>query len=129
QHCIHLPTFNAFTIPNHPNYFLGAETGSLCDTVLATNYSNLSFTGSLQVFPNPVLSNSEITFSYPSTGEHSIIVINNMEGKEVVRYQLPQWSSVQHFKLPEFSRGIYLARLMSNHASANVKFFVVPGHE
>ncbi|MCX6292390.1 MAG: hypothetical protein NT126_11600, partial [Bacteroidetes bacterium] len=47
QHCIHLPTFNAFTIPNHPNYFLGAETGSLCDTVLATNYSNLSFTGSL----------------------------------------------------------------------------------
>ncbi|MCX6290300.1 MAG: T9SS type A sorting domain-containing protein, partial [Bacteroidetes bacterium] len=123
QHCIHLPTYNGFTIPNHPNYFLGVESGSLCDTVLAVQSSQVQNL-KLSVFPNPTSSNSELTFMYPSMGELSAIVINNIEGKEVARYQLPQWSSVQHLKLPKLSGGVYLARLISNRTSANVKFLV-----
>ena len=33
QHSLMLPTFNAFTIPNFPNYFLGKENGSVCDSL------------------------------------------------------------------------------------------------
>ena len=33
QHSLLLPTFNAYTIPNFPNYFLGKETGSICDSL------------------------------------------------------------------------------------------------
>jgi hypothetical protein len=33
QHGLLLPTFNAFTIPNFPNYFLGKEVGSICDSL------------------------------------------------------------------------------------------------
>ncbi len=33
QHCIELPTWNAFSLPNFPNYRLGALEGSPCDTL------------------------------------------------------------------------------------------------
>lgn len=33
QHSFLLPTFNAFTIPNFPNYFLGKQVGSICDSL------------------------------------------------------------------------------------------------
>ena len=33
QHSQLLPTTNAFTIPNFPNYFLGKEVGSICDSL------------------------------------------------------------------------------------------------
>ena len=123
QHCVHLPAYNHFTVPNHPNYFLGAESGSICDSLTSTN--SLSVQRSiLNLFPNPVSGGDEITFTYPSTGEHSFIILNSIEGKELARYQLPQWSSVQHVRLPKFSGGVYIARLMSTKNSANVKFIV-----
>ncbi|MFM9949694.1 MAG: PKD domain-containing protein [Saprospiraceae bacterium] len=34
QHCVQLPTPNSFSIPNFPNYRLGALEGSPCDTLL-----------------------------------------------------------------------------------------------
>ncbi|MFM9949692.1 MAG: PKD domain-containing protein [Saprospiraceae bacterium] len=33
QHCVQLPTYNAFSMPNFPNYRLGALEGSPCDTL------------------------------------------------------------------------------------------------
>jgi len=33
QHCVQLPTWNAFSMPNFPNYRLGALEGSPCDTL------------------------------------------------------------------------------------------------
>jgi len=33
QHCIELPTWNAFSMPNFPNYRLGTLEGSQCDTL------------------------------------------------------------------------------------------------
>src|SRR5262249_2930330 len=63
QHCIHLPAFNAFTIPNHLNYFLGADTTStICDTV--TNITNnLRERNIMEVYPNPVVSEN-VTLKY-----------------------------------------------------------------
>lgn len=40
DHGFLLPTVNAFTIPNFPNYFLGKEIGSICDSLpLIINHS------------------------------------------------------------------------------------------
>ncbi len=33
QHCVELPTYNGFSMPNFPNYRLGALAGSPCDTL------------------------------------------------------------------------------------------------
>ncbi len=123
QHCIHLPAYNGFTIANHPNYFLGAESGSICDS-LTTSVQSLSVQSlKLELFPNPVF-NENITLTYNVLHEPGLLIINNIEGKEVISYNLPQWSSVQHLKLPKLSGGIYIARLLSNKSSADVKFFV-----
>ncbi len=124
QHCIHLPAYNHFTIANHPNYFLGPEIGSICDSLLSSILNTSNEKISLKIFPNPVSYNDDITFTYPSIGDKTFLVINNSEGKEVARYELPQWSSVQHLKLPELSAGVYLARLISDKSVAGVKFFV-----
>ena len=124
QHCIHLPAYNGETISNHPNYFLREESGSVCDS-LTTGVQSLAVQSSmLNVFPNPALSNSEITFTYPSSGEKSILIIDNTEGREMIRYNLPQWNSVQHLKLPKLSSGIYLARLIGSKVVGDVKFLV-----
>lgn len=54
QHCVHLPRYNATTMVNHPNYFLGAEHGSICDS-LHTDVPNISSSNqSFNIFPNPV---------------------------------------------------------------------------
>jgi hypothetical protein len=77
------------------------------------------------VSPNPAFSNSEITFTYPSLGYPSEIVLNNIDGKEVGRYALPLWSSVQHLKLPKLAEGVYVARFLNAGAAvANVKFVI-----
>ncbi|MCX6291333.1 MAG: T9SS type A sorting domain-containing protein, partial [Bacteroidetes bacterium] len=107
---------------NHPNYFLGAKVGSMCDTVLSVQNIK-EHDSNFQLFPNPVV-NDEVTFTYNVLKESVLLILNNIEGQEVARFHLPQWSSVQHLKLPKLSSGIYLARLLGNHTSANVKFFV-----
>ncbi|MCX6290955.1 MAG: hypothetical protein NT126_04255, partial [Bacteroidetes bacterium] len=61
QHCIQLPAYNGFTIANHPNYFLGAKVGSMCDTVLSVQNIK-EHDSNFQLFPNPVV-NDEVTFT------------------------------------------------------------------
>lgn len=124
QHCIQLPSFNAFTIANHPNYFLGAQSGTVCDSLTSVSSLTQLADNPFNVFPNPVSGNSELTFSYPSTGKRSVIVIHNLDGKEVAIYSLPMWSSIHRVKLPKISAGIYLARFVSESAAYNVKFLV-----
>jgi hypothetical protein len=78
----------------------------------------------IKMYPNPITDNQEITFTYPSLGDKSSLLINNTEGKEVFRYELPCWSSIQHVRIPKLSGGIYLTRFISKGFSANVKFLV-----
>jgi hypothetical protein len=60
QHCIPLPAYNAFTIPNYPNYFLGVDSGSVCDT-LNIGVPIISSIQNLNIFPNPVREKLYIT--------------------------------------------------------------------
>lgn len=124
QHCVHLPAFNAFTIANHPNYFLGPEAGSPCDTIVTIDDRPWTADNTFQAFPNPINSGNQITFTYPSTGEQCIITIYNIEGSEVSTYKLRQWSSIQHLKLPALPQGIYMAKLTADTESKSVKFVV-----
>ena len=53
QRDIQLPTFNAFSIPNFPNYRLG-PTESICDTVtLSTSPVDVAGSKDVKVYPNP----------------------------------------------------------------------------
>jgi hypothetical protein len=98
----------------------------ILDSSSVVGIEEISQTASMNFFPNPASSYSEITFTYPSLGSPSEIVINNIDGKEVARYSLPLWSSAQHLKLPKLAEGVYVARLISNfnYPVSNVKFVV-----
>jgi len=122
QHCINLGFYNAFTIPNYPNYFLGAETGTVCDS-LTNRISEINSKINFQFNPNPI-TDGHFTITYPTLKSKGELEIINLEGKEIMKYALPEWSSIQHLVLPELPSGIYMARMRSGSGSGSVKFLV-----
>jgi hypothetical protein len=78
----------------------------------------------LEIFPNPIASSSSLTFTYPSTSAKKEIIIYSIHGKEIARYALPQWSSTQTVKLPQMAGGVYVARMVGEGESVNVKFVI-----
>ncbi len=82
QQCIHLPGFNAFTIPNYPNYFLGADSASICDS-LSTGIDpkwNTQISEPL-LFPNPV--KSLFYISIPKETDVLEVEISNSLGQSI----------------------------------------------
>ena len=76
QHCVYLPAFNAFTIPNFPNYFLGAEGGTLCDSLPTDVKPVVARPMEIELFPNPVRNLLYVTSGSSSTwGEISVFNI------------------------------------------------------
>lgn len=123
QHCISLPVLNAFTIPNFPNYYLGAEIGSSCDSLL--NYhSELAVTDGLVVSPNPI-HDSHLKITYPTLREPGVFEILNSQSIIVGKFHLPVWSSIQNIELPgECGHGIYFGRLRSGKLFLECKIVV-----
>lgn len=123
QHCISLPVLNAFTIPNFPNYYLGAEIGSSCDSLL--NYKGeIPVTQSLVVSPNPT-HDSHLKITYPTLREPGVFEILNSQSITVGKFHLPVWSSIQNIELPsECGPGIYFGRLRSGKTFFECKIVV-----
>jgi len=65
-----------------------------------------------RIYPNPITS-EEITITYTTLTQVADISVFNTDGKEVVHYTFPQWSSVQHLKLPKLASGMYFVVLQS----------------
>ena len=122
QHCVHLQFYNAYTIPNYPNYFLGAESGSVCDS-LTTSLIDLDLKINFQFNPNPI-TDGHFTITYPTMKSIGELEIINLEGKEIIKYSLPEWSSIQHLVLPQLPSGIYMAKMSSGSGTGSVKFMV-----
>jgi hypothetical protein len=99
--------------------FASSDGSNIC----TVGINELPQNAGLSIYPNPV-SNSQITFSYPSTGGEREIIINDINEKETARYALPPNSSTQKVKLPQMAKGIYVARLVGENISANTKFVV-----
>jgi hypothetical protein len=123
QHCVALATYNAFTIPNHPNYFLGADSGSVCDT-LQLGIQNSEFriqNETLSIFPNPA--NDLVQLSYTPNDKLRIIEIVAVDGRIVLRLNIPQWSQLQRIDVSKLNAGMYLCRFVGGKGGT-VKFVV-----
>ncbi|MEO0310425.1 MAG: putative adhesin [Bacteroidota bacterium] len=125
QHCVALPSINNFTIPNYPNYFLGADTTSLvCDSLSSgmvnPEYNHLN----LKAWPIPTTSGSSIMLTYHTLNDKGGIELYNTNGTLVKTYPLPPWSQTQTIKLPELAGGVYLLRLVSGERKGSVKIMV-----
>ncbi len=120
QHCIHLPTYNALTIPNYPNYFLGAKGGTNCDSLPTMTADNVNLL-SVRIFPNPLNSNF-LSCSYKTITDFGEISIYNVEGKKIKSYSLPRWSNCQNIVLPDIRSGIFLLKFISSEGVATTTF-------
>lgn len=123
QHCIHLPTIIGTTVPNFPNYFLGADTNStICDT-LRLGIDNAEFTmqNDVNVFPNPV---SGILYAtlHVSLKIISVKVFNAFGQEMAVNYSIIKSGEYLELNTASLSQGVYFLELLSVKEKVVKKF-------
>ncbi|MBK9637227.1 MAG: T9SS type A sorting domain-containing protein [Bacteroidetes bacterium] len=113
QHCLVLPTFNSFTMPNYPNYFLGAETGSLCDTLTSVN-DNIDLAISLTIKPNPAQDYFWMDYNLHSN-QHAILNIYNILGEKIIHRTLYSYFNTVKVECASLPSGMYIATVIQNN--------------
>ena len=107
-HNVQLPNYCFQTVPNYPNYRLGALTGSLCDSLTGTNDVN-AFQLNLKVFPNP---SSTGVFHFQFNDEREQIKdleITDITGRNVFAIK----KNIYEVNISNVSSGIYFYSVMT----------------
>jgi hypothetical protein len=125
QHCVALPTYHGLGLPNHPNYFLGADTTSLvCDSLHVGLPKSAVKENAVKVFPNPAIANSTVHLQYATLQENALLQLIDINGKVVQQQWLPAWSQMQNIKLNNLSSGIYLLKISNTGYKGTAKVIV-----
>jgi hypothetical protein len=111
-------------VPNHPNYYLGALTGSPCDTL--TSIGELPEQDfRFSVSPNPNNGEFKIMYLMPQNQKGKLEVFD-VSGRLVYEMSLPPWSTMQYVNLPEsISSGMYNCVITSGGERMNKKIAVI----
>ncbi|MFZ7144688.1 MAG: T9SS type A sorting domain-containing protein, partial [Bacteroidota bacterium] len=110
QRGLPLPRWNAFTIPNYPNYFLGADGGTVCDS-LPTDISDITEPiEAFSVFPNPV---RDLLFVNHSTKEpvREISIVNSLGQMETIQFTSLNNDQYLQIDLSGFASGVYYVQM------------------
>ena len=118
QHSVQLPAFNFNTIPNHPNYFLGALTGSPCDTLVGVGVNNPEEI-KISVAPNPV--KDFFTVSFPVQNHEGTLEVINSLGEIVIQTSVSPWSQFKKLNLRNFPTGLYFCKMKWKEKQAVVR--------
>ena len=107
QRGLPLPTYYFNTLPNHPNYFLGAN--GLCN--------NLSFEGleswkvkKVTVFGNPT--HDKFTLWFPVDKDVGVLEIYDVNGACIRTERVAQWSQYKSVDIGLFAEGVYFCRMV-----------------
>jgi len=114
QHSLVLPGpgSNA-SLPVFPNYNLGPLYGSACDSLSAGVEVFAANNINLQIAPNPITDDVlHVTYKLPQNKGGTLKVFD-ITGKEVFKYALPPWSTLQNLNLPMLSDGMYFCTVSS----------------
>lgn len=106
-----LPTYNGYSIPNHPNYDLGQLDGSECDTLYLNNISPDERTFSFRISPNPAANNLNIVYN---SKEHCFLNLYNLNGKVVASVTLYGYFKNRLLNVSGLPGGVYLAYITCN---------------
>jgi type IX secretion system substrate protein len=110
-------------VPNHPNYYLGAKTGSPCDT-LGLSVAEINHNFHLKIFPNPVTDgNFKITYLLPQN-KGGRLEIFDVTGKRIYMEVLPPWSTLQYIIIPKLADGVYNCVITSSGERVSKKLLV-----
>lgn len=124
QHTIALGNyFHLRAVPNHPNYYLGALTGSPCDTLTGEHEAVHDFKFSIS--PNPNNGKFRILYLLPQNKKGRLEVFD-VNGRKVYEMNLPQWSTMQVVNFPEsVASGVYHCVISSSDKRINKKIAVI----
>jgi hypothetical protein len=119
QHSILLPGLNFRSIPNFPNFRLGALAGSACDT-LYNSITTQENSRQIKVFPNPTdgILNIEIP-DYPNKQ----LLITDILGR--IEKTLSLQSETTNINISNLPNGIYYLNLYENNLMLGNSKFVV----
>ncbi len=113
QHCIHLPTYNAFTIPNSPNYYLGPENASVCDS-LNSGINAIREVASLKIYPNPASDFLWIDFHLPISPNCGALNIYNFLGILILQKPLCSYFNTAKIECNQLPAGIYYVTIVQS---------------
>jgi DNA-binding beta-propeller fold protein YncE len=125
QHSFPLPAYNAYTMPNHTNYFLGSDSGSFCDTLQLgiMNTECKIKNEKISVYPNPA--QDYLWINYSPTAEVKTLRIFDVDGKIVFEWKLSPFTQINQIDVGKFIEGIYLCRISYRDRLSSCKFIVV----
>lgn len=109
QHSLLIPCLNGSTIPNYPNYFLGADSGSVCDTLMLFNPQTPNSIGNIltvSIYPNPAQNYFNINYQIPKHETTQFTLFNSF-GKEVLRKNLFGTSKTHLVYTTDLENGIF----------------------
>lgn len=107
QHNVFYNCYNKRTIPNHYNNFLGAEWGTICDSLTTVISPSLLQNEHVSSRINPNPANSSFYYNYCSK-EHTTLYVSNSEGKVIHTQTLYSWFGYVQIECSEWPSGIYV---------------------
>jgi hypothetical protein len=126
QHAINLNGVWSFrAVPNHPNYYLGAADGTVCDS-LGLNPVNETqiLESTFGIKPNP--SNGLLTVMYIlPQGASGKLEVFNTGGQRVFEKHLSPWSTLQELELTFLPQGVYHAVITSGKSRVGKNIVIV----
>ncbi len=114
-----LPFYNGASVPYYPNFYLGPETGSVCDSLTAVS-ENVGFSMSLSAYPNPGNGVFRISYQMPH-GEPGIMELFNSLGQCVYTHPLSPWSRVHEVDISLQPSGLYYCLVRSDAYQGSIK--------
>jgi hypothetical protein len=124
QHAIFLNAWHFNAVPNYPNYYLGADTTSICDSLTSVK-EYWDQVQNFKVLPNPV-SNGHFSISYLLPQNKSgIFDLYDSNGRIIYSQKLPQWSTLQYLEIPELKDGLFYCTISSGNSRMTQKLVVI----
>lgn len=121
QHCIQLPIVNAFTMPNFPNFSLGREVGSFCDS-LTNDVPKMDVENLISIYPNPASQSIRVKYDLKAKSE---LLIYDQLGKQVLQISLDAYRKEISIDVTTFNNGIYFFKISGKEFSKVLKFSVM----
>jgi Secretion system C-terminal sorting domain len=118
QRNITIPTFNAFTLPNFPNFRLGTLSNSMCDTLTVSSQQAVLDTQRIHIFPNPTSDILTITISNNTTALQ--YKLYDVMGREVQSGMIES-----PIDLKTIANGIYFIAIYNNTKRLTTQKIVV----
>lgn len=121
QHGIVMPSLYFNTLPNHPNYFLGRDTGSVCDTITVWmgEQNHPPPETKIKVMSNP--NNGRFTLWFTVHDKPGWVEVYDVNGNVVFKEGVAQWSQYKQVDIRRQPNGIYFCKMQWQQWESSVK--------